>query len=302
MLSILIPTYNYDITKLVKDLHRQATVLDINFEILVMEDGSDKYITKNQGITLLANCQHIELDQNIGSSAIRNKLAATAKYPYLLFIDCDAAIHHKDFLQRYISCCFGEVVLIGGSAYDPMLNDSKYSLQLKYSRERESNLNCLIHHHGNESFNAFNFLISKSIFDKIKFDEAIICYRLENTFLGYYLHEAGYAFQRIDNQVVRRKIVDNKIFLENTNENIENLYQLFMTGNYPCLENELKLLRSFLFINKYHLTRLIAFIFHFSSFLLVRNLIGKHPSLKILDAYKLMLLCKYHVSADKLTD
>ena len=65
MLSILIPTYNYDITKLVTDLHQQATDLEIVFEIIVMEDGSEKYITENQKINALSGCRSIILNKNI---------------------------------------------------------------------------------------------------------------------------------------------------------------------------------------------------------------------------------------------
>ena len=40
MLSILIPTYNYNIEALVAELHAQSTACDIDFEILCYDDGS----------------------------------------------------------------------------------------------------------------------------------------------------------------------------------------------------------------------------------------------------------------------
>ena len=42
MLSILIPTFNYNCTLLVKDLHLQAIDVGIPFEIIVAEDGNEE--------------------------------------------------------------------------------------------------------------------------------------------------------------------------------------------------------------------------------------------------------------------
>ena len=39
MLSILIPTYNYDCTQLVADLQQQAEQIGINYEIIVADDA-----------------------------------------------------------------------------------------------------------------------------------------------------------------------------------------------------------------------------------------------------------------------
>ena len=38
MLSILIPTYNYDVTELVNTLHEQCLQAKLTFEILVLDD------------------------------------------------------------------------------------------------------------------------------------------------------------------------------------------------------------------------------------------------------------------------
>ncbi|MEA4937401.1 MAG: glycosyltransferase [Paludibacter sp.] len=303
MLSILIPTYNYDITKLAVDLHQQATEMEIDFEIIVMEDGSQKFTSNNQTINTLPGCHYYVLSNNIGRSAIRNKLADMAQYPYLLFIDCDAEVSHKDYLRRYITCCSGDdVVLIGGTSYDPAMNHPRYSLRLKYGRERESNLHYLINHQSKENFATFNFLISKSIFDKIRFDETIKGYGHEDTLFGHHLHEAGYVFRRIDNPLIHRGVDDNDVFIEKTAESVKNLYKLLMSGKYPFLADESKLLRYFSTLKRYHLTGIVAMKFFLIRKLLRKNLTGKNPSLILFDVFKLMLLCKYHVGADKMTD
>ena len=48
MISILIPTYNHNITRLVTDLHQQALETYVDFEIIVVEDGSTLFIEENK--------------------------------------------------------------------------------------------------------------------------------------------------------------------------------------------------------------------------------------------------------------
>ena len=59
MLSILIPTYNYDTFQLVKELHNQALKEGIEFEIIVSDDASsnEDLIARNKEILQLSNCQ-----------------------------------------------------------------------------------------------------------------------------------------------------------------------------------------------------------------------------------------------------
>ncbi len=81
MLSILIPVYNFDIRKLVVDLHFCCTSENIKFEIICFDDGSERAFKEiNAELKHLSNCTYTELPQNIGRSAIRNKLAQNANY------------------------------------------------------------------------------------------------------------------------------------------------------------------------------------------------------------------------------
>ena len=48
MLSILIPTYNYSIVELVSNVHKQAIIAKIQFELIVLDDCSkDQEIINN---------------------------------------------------------------------------------------------------------------------------------------------------------------------------------------------------------------------------------------------------------------
>jgi hypothetical protein len=48
ILSILIPVYNYNCVALVKALQQQAENCNIDYEILVGDDGSDNAVTLSQ--------------------------------------------------------------------------------------------------------------------------------------------------------------------------------------------------------------------------------------------------------------
>ena len=40
MLSVLIPVYNYDVTELVNELHKQLTTSEVDFELKKIKFGS----------------------------------------------------------------------------------------------------------------------------------------------------------------------------------------------------------------------------------------------------------------------
>lgn len=293
MISILIPTYNYDVTKLVTDLHKQAIKEVDEFEIIVMEDGKTPATPINSYIGRLSNCHHMVLEQNIGRSAIRNKLASIAKYEHLLFMDCDAQICSKDYISKYLHFCKEECVVIGGTAYDPDESNPDYSLRLKYGRARES-MNAYERSKNRkiQNFATFNFLISKSLFKKVKFDETIKGYGHEDTLFGHELHELGIVFNHIQNPLIHKGLDNNSTYLKKTKEASINLLKLYQTGRYPFLQNESKLLSTFLYLKKLGLTSLISILFSISEGHITSQLCSSQPSLRLYDLYKLMILCK----------
>jgi glycosyltransferase involved in cell wall biosynthesis len=289
MISILIPTYNYNITRLVKGLHAQAMESCVDFEIIVIEDGSTLYVEENNGIEELEFCRHYLLKKNIGRSAVRNKLADEANFDHLLFIDCDAEVCSSHFIDKYIAFCKEECVVIGGTAYDPNETNPDYSLRLKYGREREARS---ASERGKNNFATFNFLISKSIFNRVRFDENISGYGHEDMVFGHQLHQLGYEFIQIENPLIHKGLDDNRTFLQKTEEGIRNLFLLYNSGRYPFLKDESKLLKTYIQINKFRLTRLFELKFDLTRNLLRRLLSGKSPSLLLYDIYKILFFCK----------
>jgi len=289
MLSILIPTYNQDITRLVAELHRQAMEQYVEFEMLVMEDGSTTALELNQTINELDHCKHIILKENIGRSAVRNKLADEAKYEHLLFMDCDAEVCSPYYVEKYLTFCKEECVVIGGTAYDPNENNRNFSLRLTYGRKREARTAI---ERDKNNFATFNFLISKSIFNQVRFDETIRGYGHEDMLFGHQLQQLGYKFIQIENPLIHKGLDDNNAFIRKTEEGTRNLFLLHETGRYPFLAEESKLLKTFLLIRRLGLTRLFAFKFDVTKGLLRWSLCLKSPSLRLYDLYKILYMCK----------
>jgi glycosyltransferase involved in cell wall biosynthesis len=258
-----------------------------------MEDGKTPTTSINSYIGKLSNCQHIVLDQNIGRSAIRNKLADFARYKHLLFMDCDAEICSNNFIRNYLDFCKEECVVIGGTAYDPAESNPNYSLRLKYGREREA-INA--HERSKDSriqnFATFNFLISKSLFKKVEFDETIKGYGHEDTLFGNQLHAINIQFIHIDNPLIHKGLDPNNIFIKKTEEASINLLKLYQTGKYPFLANESKLLSTYLRLKKLRMTTLIAILLSLFERQITSQLCSTEPSLRLYDLYKLMILCK----------
>lgn len=289
MLSILIPTYNQNVSKLVADLHHQATEQYVDFEIIVMEDGSQNFVEENANACNPEFCKHIVLENNVGRSATRNKLADAAQYEHLLFMDCDAEVCSEHYIEKYLAFCYEECIVIGGTAYDPDENNPDYSLRLKYGRIREARSAV---QRVKNNFATFNFLISRSVFNRVRFDETIRGYGHEDMLFGHQLQQLGYEFIQIENPLLHKGLDDNLTFIRKTEEATRNLFLLYQTGHYPFLVENSKLLSSFLRIKKTGLLNLFALKFDLSKNMIVKLLCKSNPPLLLYDTYKLLFMCK----------
>lgn len=294
MLSVLIPVYNYDVTKLVGDLHAQLVESMADFEIIVMEDGSTRCTEQNAALAALDNCHYVTLGHNVGRSAIRNRLADEARYGHLLFLDCDAEVDNPYFIQKYLAFCHEECVVTGGRVYREQVA-AEYSLLSTYGKAKERNT--AANEKAAKPFTSSNFLISKSIFQQVRFDENIKGYGHEDTIFGIRLQRLGIPVQRIDNPVVHVGIEDNPTFLQKTQHALGNLRALYQSGRYPELPGVSKVLSCSLSLEKLHLDGFAARLYRLLDKPMRRNLLSPDPSLRVFDLYKLLYLC--HLSREK---
>ena len=228
MLSILIPTYNYDCTQLVRDLHRQAELLGIDYEIVVMDDASPMAVfrEKNREISTLTHCRLVELEKNIGRARIRNRLADEAQYEWLLFMDSDAEVVSDNFIGDYLNHTDADVVC-GGLCHAEELPSTEVSL--RYAYERRADKKRAAHHRAQrpyEQFITFCFMARASVFQTIRFDESIVEYGHEDTLFGVELARRKITIRHIDNPMRQGGIETNAEFIEKSRAAIRNLVLL----------------------------------------------------------------------------
>ena len=225
MLSVLIPTYKYDVVQLVSVIHRELTNLKVSFEIICLEDGSNT----QRNIQLL-NFSHVfyeRLPTNIGRSAIRNLLAHRASYNWLLFLDGDVIPANQKFIETYVANLnLGISIFCGGVLYKNRKDFVKF-LRYKYGKKHEvvslkKRINAT-----NKYFFSSNFLVAKEVFKSIQFDEKLTQYGFEDLLFSLTLQQNNISIHHINNPVFHLGIEDNLLFIKKTKEAIENLAVLY---------------------------------------------------------------------------
>jgi GT2 family glycosyltransferase len=247
MLSICIPVYNFNVVRLVTELHNQASLLQINFEIICIDDFSElNFKHQNKPITGLSQVNYIELNENIGRSKIRNLFLKHALYDYLLFLDCDAGIISENFVKNYIDAVhlFGDVIC-GGLCYQENKPPKDFVLRWKYGQRREVLSLQKRLENPYRSFKTINFLIKKDVFTKILFDERIKEYGHEDTWFGYQLKKNGVQIKHINNPVLHTQLETNEQFILKTEQSIENLIRINNMANDSEFEESIALLQTY---------------------------------------------------------
>ena len=283
MLSILIPTKDYDCHRLIKELHRQGQALDIPFEILVGEDGtSAANLNLNNTSDNLPNYRRIVKTHNIGRAKMRNLLALESRYSNLIFIDSDAIVEKSDFLAIYAEALKSYSVVCGGLYHADKCPNNNCSLRYRYEKETDKKRDALTRSKAPyDRFATFNFAIKKDIFVAILFDDSITRYGHEDTLFGKELEKRGIKIKHIENRLLHNGLEDNATFLAKTEQALFNLKEMKdKIGETPLLIAVHKL-------QKFHLEGLFMAFWKRCKGILKKNLLGNKPSLKIFNIYKL---------------
>lgn len=285
-LSILIPTHNYDCNRLVYDLEAQLTEED---EIIVGNDCStDKNIVaklseiENSGKSRVFTPNDND-SRPLGRAAIRNALAREAKGEWLLFIDADAEVRSKTFIEDYLSATKFAPVVCGGTGNLPECPSPECRLRYDYEVEAEKRLTVVRRQRFPYSQLAtFNFLIRRDIFLSICFDEGFKEYGYEDTCFGFQLKQRGIAIHHIDNKLTHLGIETSDVYLSKIETALRTLSKIE--------KEQRKLVRLSGFamkLERYYLLGLVRCIFRLTKKHLRANLLGKHPNQKLFTFYKL---------------
>lgn len=286
MISVLIPTYNYNVFPLAKEAHLQGEKAEIPFEVLVYDDCSPNSVVENENINQLTCGSFIKLPKNIGRSAIRNKLARDAKYQNLLFLDADTQIISSQFLENYLKAIENESQIIyGGILYQDNKPNSTEILRWVYGNKREA----LPIHERNKNphlrFLTLNFLIKKNVFSLIEFNEQIPNLRHEDTLFALDAKKNGIKVTHIHNPVIHLGLESSEVFLRKSEESVDVLH-LFLEKNMIDVE-EVALTKRATQLKKMRLSGLFLWFYHLTKNSMKKNLLSKKPSLFIFDLYRL---------------
>lgn len=287
MISILIPTYNYNVFPLVENLQIQCERANVAYEILVLDDASTdkKLIEENLKINLLDHCSFEVLPNNIGRSKIRNLLAEKAKYIWLLFMDADTFPSSSSFINNYLAgLSKGASVVYGGIKY-PENTSENVSLRHKYGTERESL--SLVDRLKNpyRSFITMAFAIKKEVFKTIKFNENLAGYGYEDSVFGYELQKNNIQLLHIDNPVLHLNLETTEDFIKKSQLALQNLMSFHKDG---VINGEtVKILGIYQKLKKFKLLFAARWFFSISEKQVLKNLSSSNPSLFLFDLYRL---------------
>lgn len=291
MLSVNIPVYQFEVSVLVLQLYDQARKLQIPFEIRVYDDGSDlEFREKNRKIKNLKNVIYVELKENKGRAGIRNRMGLDSIFDHLLFIDADSEIISDNYLAKFLENIKPNRVICGGTAYKPVPPDKpEQLLRWVYGTAREA-----ISAETRNSKKGFiitsnNFLIEKSVFEKIHFREDIKKYGHEDTLLGYDLFQNGIEIFHIDNPVEHTGLEDSTLFLDKTKLALKNLH--FISDEMLAGDNEfiqqVNFLNRYQKLTKYFPSGLLSILYKTGKRSIEKQLLGRNPKLVLFDLYKL---------------
>lgn len=294
MLSILIPVYNRDCTRLVAALSAQACALRdtsagrFRFEIIVADDASTSAaaLRANSRLGRIEGCRYVVHADNLGRARIRNWLAREARYDHLLFMDCDAEVCTPDFLSRYWDVRLQADVVCGSLRNLPACPPGcalRYRYELRAARRRTPDF---LNRSPYARFTAFNALFRRSVFARVCFDERCTEYGYEDALMGVMMQRLGISVVHVDIPLVHAGIDTSRAFLDKTEAALRVLSRL----GEP-MQTEAAVSRLARRLARFGLRLPVALTFRAVRPLLRRQLLGSRPSLLLLDAYKLGYYC-----------
>ncbi len=288
MLSVLIPTFNYDCTQLVNRLVEEAEGMSVEVEILVADDCSTLHRVR-QAIALLDSvkgCRVFMRTQNGGRAQTRNFLASQARFNHLIFLDADGMPVNKRFLAAYADVAGKADVVCGSIVHPEKCPSPCKSLRYKYEKEAERRFTAEKRNQNPyASFRSFNFMIAKDAFNQVRFDECFKDYGYEDLLFGRQLKEKGISILHIENPMLNMDIEDNDVFLNKIRES-----NLTLKKFYSKLQEDSSLLLAYRWIRRLGMRRIAAWLFMHCKKGLESNLLSSNPSLNGLKAYKLLHL------------
>lgn len=283
MLSILIPTYNYNARALVMAFDAQADRSSFDVEIIVGDDASTVELEWLEEVEKMPRVRVLRAEKNLGRARNRNRMADASRGEWLLFVDCDARIESDFSLLTYEQSSTMAPVVCGGLRHPATNPNPEATLRYKYERQADKKRGADIRNHEPYSqLSTFNLLVRRDIFMQIRFDEGCTEYGYEDTLFGKEIEKRGLKILHIDNPIVHIGLERNEIYLRKVEVSLHTLKRMeSKLGHFSrviAFAEQVRRLR---------LSGLLAFVHRLTSPLVRMNLLSHHPNLLLFQWYKL---------------
>lgn len=294
-LSVCIPVYNFDVRALVSDLKQQLCALETDAEIVLIDDASgQEFLELNQEVNLLAY-RVILLKKNVGRSAIRNLFLEYANGDFMLFLDCDGKIIRTNFIKRYLDflkACPDADVIYGGRTVQEDPPGDQHKLRWNYARKRENMPSGLRNRNPYLTFQTNNFLIRRSVLERVKFNPRFSQYGYEDLLFAMDLRNSGVGISHIDNPIYNLHLETNAMYLNKAEESVANLSEMIKSPEILAKISPIRIAGAYQTLDSAGLLPVYRFIFgHFRKAIRLQLLKGT-SILQLLDIYKLGLLAE----------
>lgn len=292
MLSILIPTYNYDITVLVQNIHKQLINAKIDFEIICLDDLSDEKISNvNLAINKFPYTTYQLSSTNNGIAITRQLLCNKANYDWILLIDADTELRDDNFITNYLSKMnSGFEVIFGGFAYKNIKPHKDFLLRWKYGKQCEALSAAKRNANPYKITIAANLLVKKETYKSFNLDTIGKLYAMDYYF-GAKLKQNKIAVLHIDNQIYHLGIEKSSKYLRKKELAAKTLLKLYI-GNH-IKQHSNSLLSTYILLKNLRLNYVCAISYKLLNHVLKKNLLGKYPSVMLLQLYKVLYICHF---------
>ncbi|WP_333601249.1 glycosyltransferase family 2 protein [Flavobacterium sp.] len=293
MISILIPSYNYNTLPLVEALHSQATTENIDFEIIVLDDASpiNENTESNTKINLLKNCRFERNETNQGRGKNRNTLVSKATFEWVLLMDCDTFPKEDTFLKNYIRYIKNQTgkAVFGGIIYHNEKPKAEEVLRWVFGKGREE---IPLKKRLSDPYShalISNILIQKELLLSYPFDTTIYNYGYEDFVFIFELKKQTIAIDHIENPAYHLNLEKSAVFLEKFHSSLQNLKYVLDAKIIEAKDTSLT--KTYARLATFRLVKPFAFLFQTFEKTFVANLLSKNPSLFVFDLYRLGYFC-----------
>ncbi len=295
MLSVLIPVYNYNITELVGNIHKQLIASAIDFEIICLDDKSNQdIIDNNLDIEKLSSTTYKLSDKNNGIAVNRQILVDAAKYDWIILIDADVELINDNYISNYLQAIEeGGKVIFGGISYKNTQPDTNSILRWKYGKECEELDAETRNKHPYKVTSAANLCIKKDVYKQFGLGAIGDSYGMD-IFFGPQLKLNQVPVIHINNSVYHLGLESSSKYLDKVKFAVITLLELHYDGKIKEHENDL--LKTFLSMKKTGLNYLCSRCYKVFNSLIKKQLLSKNPKIKLLQLYKILYMCYYDLN------